>query len=146
MDHNDRPEGQEGEVMSTVDTGPLCRALGLEKIIEWMHCDDPQCGDSTWDHDCGEGTRMVYPPIHESEKWAVRAMEEAVLKGCRISPDIDTSIRGNNILWSAGYDTDEGEGGIDHFVKTFAVAVFLALEAARLAGAFGEVETEEKPE
>lgn len=23
-----------------------------------VHCQDPQCGDSTWDHDCGEGFRM----------------------------------------------------------------------------------------
>ena len=35
-----------------VKLAPRCQSCGGEGVV---HCDDPQCGDSTWDHACGDG-------------------------------------------------------------------------------------------
>lgn len=37
--------------------------LGLVKESGWTRCSDPQCGDSTWDHECDDEPR---------HRWATR--------------------------------------------------------------------------
>lgn len=41
----------------------LTETLGLTPERGWTRCSDPQCGDSTWDHDCDDKpqTRWVTP-------------------------------------------------------------------------------------
>ncbi len=99
----------------TLDIGPLCRSLNIEKF-----------------HAGHEESGLVYPPL--TSDLAVTMMEAAARSGCRIA--INASFVMRLLVWYAlNVGTEEEFEG-----ATFGEAVARALEKARLDGALGEVE------
>lgn len=45
---------------------PKCRGCDGQGTVA-THCQDPQCGDSTWDHDCGDGSKTC--PTCKGTTW-----------------------------------------------------------------------------
>ena len=120
--------------------GRVCRALGLQKIQRMPVVDSR-----------APKMEMIYPPIHESAEWAVRAMEAAAailrerkesldytiesypdgweVLPCHFVPDPRGGSRETDWTWAID------EATFPH--RPFPAAVFLCLEQAVEAGAIG---------
>jgi hypothetical protein len=79
----------------------LARALPDKRIF----CRDPQCGDSTWDHDCDEG----YRPNHElAARLATEVQEWLRERGGEI--DRNQLVYGKALLHALADSLDSSTG------------------------------------
>ena len=120
----------------------VCESLGLRSRWAWRTGEpEPAWDDGLDAKQIGSKPTAaavlieLLPPIHESEKWAVRAMERAAARGLQCS--VSTVVGGGFHVMTLREDTAEFNTGDD---MKMPAAVFAALLAAVDAGAIGGAE------